>query len=146
MSSAISTDSIGPVDVAVIAFDGNRFNGDIAPALLELEDNGTVRIIDVTFVQKEHDGTVSVVEVTDSEVAAAFERLTLSQVDLLSADDLQEIGADMAPDSSAMVIVWDNSWAARLATALRASHGQVISMDRIPRDVVLTAVAALDAV
>ena len=145
MPESISTDSIGPVDVAVIAFDGNRFNGDVAPALLELEDNGTVRIIDVTFVRKDHDGSVEVVEIVDSEVAAAFERLTLGQMDLLSADDLQRIGEDMDPDSSAMVIVWENSWAARLATALRASHGQVVSLDRVPRDLVLAAVSALQA-
>jgi hypothetical protein len=33
MPGASATDSIGPVDVAVIAFDGNQFNGDVAPAM-----------------------------------------------------------------------------------------------------------------
>jgi hypothetical protein len=40
--------------------------------------------------------------------------------------------------------VWENSWAARLAAAVRASHGRLISQDRIPRETVLRAIAALD--
>jgi hypothetical protein len=40
--------------------------------------------------------------------------------------------------------VWENSWAARLAAAVRASHGQLISQERIPRQAVLRAIAALD--
>ena len=144
MSAVFSPDSVGPVDVAVIAFDGNQFYGDVVPALLDLEDSGTVKIIDITFVRKEHDGSITIVEVAESDVAADFERLTLSQVDLLSDDDLREIGVDMVPDSTAMVIVWENSWAARLVSALLASHGRVISLDRIPRDVFLSAAEALE--
>lgn len=139
-----TTEAIGPVDVAVIAFDGNRFNGDVAPAIAELQDSGTVRIIDLTFVRKERDGTVMVEEVADSAVATAFERLTSVEFDLLSSDDLVQIAEDLQPESSAMVIVWENSWAARLGTALRRSHGEVVSLERIPRDVVLRAFAALE--
>jgi hypothetical protein len=143
MTSALASQTIGPVDVAVIAFDGNRFNGDIAPAITELVDAGTVRIIDLTFVQKGADGVVSIDEVADSEVAAAFERLTTSQFDLLSDDDLLQIAEDLQPDSSAMVVVWENSWASRLSASLRGSHGRIVNMERIPRDVVVRAVEAL---
>jgi hypothetical protein len=137
-------DAIGPVDVAVIAFDGNRFNGDIAPAIAELQDAGTIRVIDLTFVSKGIDGSVSVAEIADSGLAEAFERLTASQFDLLSDDDLAEIAGDLEPNSSAMVLVWENSWAARLSASLRESHGRIVGMERIPRDTVLRAVAALN--
>ncbi len=40
------------------------------------------------------------------------------------------------------MIVWENSWACRFATAIRASHGQLISQDRIPRETVLRAIAS----
>lgn len=144
MSVGLATDSIGPVDVAVIAFDGNQFNGDVAPAIAELQDQGTVRIIDLTFVRKALDGKVMVNEVADSGLAAAFERLTTTQFDLLSDEDLKRIGEDLEPGSSAMVVVWENSWAARLGASLRNSHGRIVAMDRIPRDVVLRALAALE--
>jgi len=144
MPAGLEADSIGPVDVAVIAFDGNQFNGDVAPALAALHDSGTVRVIDLAFVRKEADGTTSFVEVGDADVAAAFERVNNTQFDLLSDEDLTEIADGLPPSSSAMVIVWENSWLARFATAVRESNGSVLALERIPRDSVLRAVAALD--
>jgi uncharacterized membrane protein len=145
MPGASTADAIGPVDVAVIAFDGNRFNGDVVPAIAQLQDDGTVRIIDLTFVRKDDDGSVLVDEVADSGVSEAFEQLTTSQFELLSDDDLARIADGLEPGSSAMVVVWENSWAARLGSALRGSHGQVVSLERIPHEVVVNAFAALDA-
>ena len=55
MPAALDVDSVGPVDVAVILFEGNKLSGDVAPALAELNDSGTVRIIDFAFVRKETD-------------------------------------------------------------------------------------------
>jgi hypothetical protein len=43
-------EEIGPVDYAIVAFPGNRFRGEVAPALADLVESGTIRIIDVTFV------------------------------------------------------------------------------------------------
>ena len=144
MPAGLQADSIGPVDVAVIAFDGNQFNGDVAPALAELHDSGTVRVIDVAFVRKEADGTTSFIEVGDADVAEAFERVNNTQFDLLSDEDLTEIAEGLEPSSSALVIVWENSWLARFATAVRESKGSVLALERIPRESVLRAVAALD--
>jgi len=144
MPAGLDADTIGPVDVAVILFEGNKFNGDVAPALSDLNDSGTVRIIDLAFVRKDDDDSISYAEVADEQVADAFERLNDTQFDLLSDEDLNEIGAGLKAGSSALVIVWENSWAGRLAAAIRASHGQLISQDRIPRETVLRAIAALD--
>ena len=44
-------EEIGPVDYAIVAFPGNRFQGDIAPAIGELVDDGTIRIIDVPGIR-----------------------------------------------------------------------------------------------
>ena len=40
-------EEIGPVDYAIIAFPGNQFRGEIGPALADLFDSGTIRIIDI---------------------------------------------------------------------------------------------------
>ena len=143
MPAALDADGVGPVDVAVILFEGNKFSGDVAPALAELNDNGTVRIIDFAFVRKEADGSASVVEAGDAEVADQFD-FHATRFDLLSEEDLLGIAGDLDASSSALVIVWENRWAARLAAAVRASHGRLISQDRIPRETVLRAIAALD--
>ena len=143
MATALDANSVGPVDVAVILFEGNKFSGDVAPALAELNDSGTVRIIDFAFVRKETDGSASVVEAADAEVAELFD-FHASQFDLLSEEDLTGIADELETDSSALVIVWENRWAARLAAAVRASHGQLISQERVPHQDVLRAIAALD--
>lgn len=144
MPAGLDADRIGPVDVAVILFEGNKFNGDVAPALEDLNGNGTVRIIDLVFVRKDIDGTTAVVEAEDAEVAQAFERVADAHFDLLSDEDLAEITEELEPGSSAMVVVWENSWAARIAAAIRNSHGELISQDRIPRQNVLRAIADLE--
>ncbi|MBC9719036.1 hypothetical protein H9Y04_41580 [Streptomyces sp. TRM66268-LWL] len=136
---------MGPVDVAVIAFEGNRFNGDVAPALRELQQNGTVRVLDLSFVRKGADGSVDILELGDEEVAEEFQQVTEAQFDLFSDEDLLKIADGMPAQSSALVVAWENSWAARLGAAIRGSQGELRLLERIPRDTVVAAFAALDA-
>jgi Family of unknown function (DUF6325) len=143
MSGVLEADAIGPVDVAVIAFEGNDFNGDVAPALADLQASGTVRVIDVAFLRKEADGATTVVEAADAAVAQAYERIASTQFDMLNDADLSNLASALEPDSSAMVIVWENSWATRFASAVRQSHGQVAVLERIPHENVAAAIAAL---
>ena len=144
MTATLDPEQIGPVDVAVIAFVGNEFNGDIAPALNELEQSGIVRIIDLAFVQKDADGATTILEVEDGDVADLLAGTNGDQFDLLSEEDLVEIAEQLDPASSALVIVWENAWAARLGAAIRGSNGALVAYERIPRDTVLHAIAALD--
>ena len=62
---------LGPVEYVVFAFDGNEFNGEIIPALREIVDAGTVRIIDLAVIHKDEAGMATIVEITevDNEVA-----------------------------------------------------------------------------
>ena len=145
MSTAVlDANAIGPVDVAVIRFDTEDFSDDVAPALAELNRSGTVHIIDLAFVRKDTDDSVTCLEATDDHVARAFAGLADTQFDLLSDSDLDKVADELDSGSCAMVIVWENSWAARLAAALRGSHGQMVAQERIPRENVLRAIAALD--
>ena len=48
--------SIGPVDLLVVKFPGNQFKGEIAPALTDLVESGTIRVIDILFANKDEDG------------------------------------------------------------------------------------------
>ena len=83
-------------------------------------------------------------EVADVEIADAFACVTDSQLDLLSDQDLQRISDGLDPGSSALIIVWENTWTRRLATALRESQGELVELMRIPHDYVQAALAALD--
>jgi hypothetical protein len=136
-------DAIGPVDVAVLYFEGSKFNGAVAPALADLQASGIVRIIDIALIVKDLDGVATFVEIEDADIADAFASVGQS-LDLLSTEDLEGLGEGLDAGSSALVVVWENTWAGRLAAAVRGSNGRLVALERIPHDTVLTALAALD--
>lgn len=144
MTDIPDPESIGPVDVAVVLFEGNQFNGEVAPAIAELQQSGTVRIIDLAFLTKDAEGNAAFIEVEDAEISAAFAGITESQLDLMSDEDLIGLANDLEPESSALVIVWENTWASRLASAIRGSGGELVSYFRIPREAVVEAILDLE--
>ena len=135
--------AVGPVDVVIIGFPGNQFNGDIAPAVMELVDNGTIRVIDLLFVMKDEDGVVTTIEAADLEasVGAGFLAVNVAQPGALGTEDADEVSEDLPNNSSALLIAFENAWAERFVTAVRASGGVVIDQIRIPADVVESVVA-----
>jgi hypothetical protein len=132
---------IGPVEYMVVAFPGNKFRGEIAPALKELVDSGTIRIIDLAFVAKGSDGEVMALELSDldPDVQSAFEAMGVAASGLFNEDDLAAAGEELALDSSAALLVWEDLWAARLAEAIRAADGVLLDLERIPHEVVVAA-------
>lgn len=145
MPWTIDPASIGPVDVAVIGFADHAFRPELAAALRELVDARTVRIIDLAFVLKAADGTTASAEIPDSEVAEAFSGLDDEQNDLLSDEDLLEIAERLEPATAALVIVWENSWAAKFAQAVRQADGFLVSQEPIPHATVVRAIEALNS-
>jgi hypothetical protein len=134
-------EEIGPVDYAIVAFPGNRFRGEVAPALADLVESGTIRIIDVTFVGKNEAGDAVAMELTelDPDVQEALEKLGVVVGGLFNEDDLMAAAEDLEPNSSAMLIVWENVWARKVTQALRDAGGELVAFDRLPHDVVQAA-------
>jgi Family of unknown function (DUF6325) len=134
-------EEIGPVDYAVIAFPGNRFRGEIGPALADLVDAGTIRIIDVAFVGKNADGETVAFELTelDPDVQAGLERLGIEVQGLFNDDDLMTIADDLEPETSAALLVWENVWARKVTQAMRDAGGVLLALERLPHDVVQAA-------
>ena len=134
-------EEIGPVDYAIVAFPGNKFRGEIAPALADLIENGTIRIIDVTFVGKNEGGDAVAMELTelDPDVQEALEKLGVVVGGLFNEDDLMTAAEELEPNSSAMLIVWENVWARKVAQAMRDAGGELVAFERLPHDVVQAA-------
>jgi hypothetical protein len=132
---------VAPVDVVVISFPGSKFKGDIVPAIKELVDAGTVRILDLVFVQKTADGSIDVVELNDLEQneAAAFDELDGEVDELLTDDDILELCSFMEAGDAAALLVWENTWATRAAAAIRAADGELVSYERIPTELMQAA-------
>ncbi len=144
MPDALEPDHVGPVDIAVIAFDGNKFNGGLATTLADLQANGIVKVIDLAFVTKDEHGATRIVELTDDEVTASYWQIADRRFDLVKEADLASLASALPPQSSAMVVAWENAWAASFAAAVSESHGQVMAFERIPFETVRRALQALE--
>ncbi|AVZ71228.1 hypothetical protein SLUN_02230 [Streptomyces lunaelactis] len=135
---------VGPVEYVVIAFPGNRFRGEIAPELQNLVASGTVRILDLTFIKKDEDGSVSYVELDalDPTEASVFDDIDGEVGGLFSEEDLELIAEGLVPNSSAAVLVWEDTWAAPISRAIRNAGGELVAHERIPAPVVEQALEA----
>ena len=134
----------GPVEYAVIAFPGSEFSGRIAPALADLTDRGVIRLIDLTFVQKQDDGTVVTLELDalPKTHVAAYDALDGEVSGLLSEQDVAELAEQVPPGSSAALLVWEDRWAQPLAAAVRESGGELVDRQTIPYRIVANAMRA----
>ena len=134
-------EEIGPVDYAIIAFPGNQFRGEIGPALADLVDSGTIRIIDIAFVLKDEAGNTVAMELTelDPDVQAALESAGVEVGGLFNEDDLIDAADGLPPNSSAAVLVWENVWARKVAQSMRDAGGELVAFERLPHEVVQAA-------
>jgi Family of unknown function (DUF6325) len=139
--------SIGPVEYMIVAFPGNRFKGEIVPALAELVEAGTIRIIDLAFVLKDADGAVVTAEMgdLDSDVFKAFDALTPETLGLLNEEDLAAAAEELEPNSSAALLVWEDVWATKLRDAILNAGGELLDLERLPYEVVQAAVEFANA-
>jgi hypothetical protein len=132
---------IGPVEYIVVGFPGNQFKGEIAPALGELVESGTIRIIDIAFAGKSESGEVVAFELSDldPDVQKALEKLGAEPSGLFNEEDLMGVAETLDPDSSAAVLAWENVWARGVAGAIRNAGGELYGYDRIPHEVIMAA-------
>jgi hypothetical protein len=144
MDEVEEIDELGPVDWIVVEFPGSRFNGQIAPALLDLVERDLVRVLDLLVLKKDDDGSLEAFELSDLDQGEVGELRTYEAelAMLLSEEDVTSLGAAIEPGSSAAVLVWENTWAAPFASAVRRSGGQLVASGRIPIQALLAAVEA----
>jgi Family of unknown function (DUF6325) len=134
-------EEIGPVDYAIVAFPGNRFRGEIGPALAELVEAETIRIIDIAFVGKNSAGETVAFELTelDPDVQESLDKAGIDVQGLLNEEDLMTTAAELEPDMSAALIVWENVWARKVTQAMRDAGGVLVAFERLPHEVVQAA-------
>ena len=137
---------LGPIDYLVVEWPaGKQPSGEGLPLLVDLVDRGLIRVLDLAFVRKEDDGTIVGLDLTEFDgdpVLTVFEGASSG---LLGDDDYAEAGAAIEPGCSAALLVYENTWAAPFATALRRSGAQLVANGRIPVNALLAALDELDA-
>jgi hypothetical protein len=127
----------------VVGFPADKadFSGAMTDELRKLMESGTVRVLDLLLVTKDDDGTISVAELRDHDDSLVGELRSL-EADLslmLAIEDVERIGGDLELGSAAAVLVWENTWAAPFASAVRHSGGELLAMGRIPTQALIAA-------
>jgi hypothetical protein len=137
-------DEMGPVDYVLVEWSGKQPTGEALPHLVDLVEGGIIRILDMAFITKDEDGMVAGVEIADLgdriKEVSIFEGASSG---ILSEEDTREAAQALEPGTSAALLVYENTWAAPFAAAVRRSGGQLVAGGRIPVDAII---AALDEV
>ena len=53
--------SLGPISYLVVEFPGSKMTGEGLPILVDLVDQGVIRILDLVFVAKGQDGSLGII-------------------------------------------------------------------------------------
>jgi hypothetical protein len=140
---------LGPIDYLVVEWPPDRQpTGEALPKLVDLVDRGLIRILDLAFVRKETDGTVVGLDLQDLDLdgnpdLAVFEGASSG---LIGEDDYGDAQDALEPGSSAAILIYENTWAAPFATALRKTGAQVVANGRIPVNSIIAALDELEQI
>jgi hypothetical protein len=141
-------EELGPVDTVVIAYPaGAPLTGEAVPILLDLVDRGIIRVFDARFVRKDEDGSFSGFDLgdLDEESAGHFTAFAGASSGLLGDEDVAMAASAIEPGSAAVMIVYENRWAAPFAAAVRRNGGVLVANERIPVQDIIDALDAAEA-
>jgi Family of unknown function (DUF6325) len=137
--------SLGPVQMLVVGFDGNRFEGRILAELERLSEQNIVRLVDLLFVSKDESGAVTALEASDLGVDPGGEPgKHLATLIGLAAEgegsgepepgddeyDLEQVWfvADEIPaGTAAAIVLLEHRWALGLREATQAADGELLA-------------------
>jgi hypothetical protein len=137
---------VGPIDFVLIEFPADRLTGGASQALLDLVDKGIVTLYDVLVVGKADDGSVYALDLADAgEQVGEFADLAWVRSGLLTDEDIRDAAGAMEAGTLAVLIVYENTWAAPFVAAVRASGGELVASARIPAQDVTDALDELES-
>jgi Family of unknown function (DUF6325) len=142
-------EELGPIDIVVIAYPADApMTGDAVPIFVDLVDRGIIRVLDVLIVRQNEDGTVSGFEATDLDGDSIGDLKVFegASTGLLGEDDVAAVGETIEPGSAAVMIVYENRWAAPFAAAVRRNGGVLVANHRITAQELMDALDTADAV
>jgi hypothetical protein len=138
-------DTLGPISYVIVEFPGSKMTGEGLPILMDLIDRGLIRVLDLVFMNRDEDGSLNVLEVGDVDHDGQFDFAVFAGASsgLLDQGDLDDAASVIEPGSSALVLLFENTWATPFVGALRRGGAQLVAAGYIPQDTLL---ASLDAV
>ena len=144
---ADDVDAIGPISYLIVEFPGNKMTGEGLPILVDLVDQGLIRVLDLLFVTRDDDGSLRAVEFRDLDLDGQID-VTLfegASSGLLDDSDLADAASVIDPGSSAAILLFENRWARSFAQALRRGGAELVAAGYIPLDAIAASLDAAEA-
>jgi len=141
-------EAFGPIDVVVIGYRPDApMTGDAVPIFLDLVDRGIIRVLDALVVRKNADGTFAGFDISDLDADSAGDIVEFAGATsgLLDDDDVALAAAEIEPGTAAVMIVYENRWAAPFIAAVRRNGGELIASERIGVQQLIDALDAAEA-
>jgi Family of unknown function (DUF6325) len=137
----------GPIDFVVLEFPPGADLSDTAKTLIDVLDQGTVRLYDLMVVRKDENGSCSVVDLaaTPDGAVASFAVFAGARSGLLDTDDVGDVADVLEPGATAAVLVYENAWAVPFVAAARAVGGQLVASARLTAQQIMDALDAVEA-
>ena len=138
--------SVGPIEVIVVEFPGNRFNGQILPSSAGWSTPARSGSWTACSMSREEGDEITILEIDqvtgDSDLTALAELFDTIDA-LVSDEDIEALSETLEPNSSAAILVFEHTWAIPFRDAIVDSGGVLAAAVRIPADVVDDVIAAL---
>jgi hypothetical protein len=137
---------MGPISYLIVEFPENKMTGEGLQHLVNLVDQGLIRILDLVFVTCAEDGSLRKVELHDIDADGEFDVAIFEGVDsgILDGSDLAEAEGVLKAGTSGGILVFENRWATSFVQALRKNGAQLVAAGYIPQDVLAESVDATE--
>ena len=129
---------IGPVELVVLKYTGDRFTGVPAAKIQAMIDARVIRIIDVILARKGADGEITILEINEleDEDSGTFDPMVVDVTGYLNHDDVRTLTANWEPRTTAVILLFENLWRGQLIEDIKESGGEVVLSERIPGSVI----------
>jgi uncharacterized protein DUF6325 len=143
---ADDANALGPISYLIVEFPGNKMTGEGLPILVDLVDQGVIRILDLMFVTRDSDGSMRAVELADIDADGQFDLAVFAGASsgILDDSDLADAAKVIEPGSSAGILIFENRWATSFTQALRRGGAELVAAGYIPQDALLASLDATD--
>ena len=138
--------NIGPLEYVVIGVPSERLHDALRAELNSFDNNRGVEIVDLVVATKDADGRLSIKEVRDldDETRASFGDIAKGLSGLLSTDDVAQLTNDMPAASSAVVVLFEHTWAKAMTDAVHDAGGVALGGGMVPHEATMRVVTELE--
>ena len=135
---------LGPVDMVIIGYPPEApKTGEALPIFVDLVDRGIINVLDVRGVRRNDDGSFDAFDVNDVDGMPDVVVFEGAQTGLIADEDIRVAVEAMEPGMAALMIVFENAWAAPFVSAVHRNGGRLVAYERISAQDLLDAIEAI---